>query len=878
MTIDFTLNETNYSLPVLREGFALTKRVGELGRHAYSSATLSVRPNDATNALALSKEKVRAYLKEGTNVIMTGIVRPYLSMSYKGAFRDSVKLELLDLTEALHIYVWPAPNEGEPTVAGRIYEQAYYNQPLSSLVQTLFLKGSMIAMVSALQSVTDPQVYFRLEEGTYLDEAIESLLWNYGFDYGFSNDGTPVVFSTFAPETGIGSWNDIRGDVQFSRSDDALDGLIVHYSSVITQNEVKIYSETTINKKFPREGGEPPILFEGQYLSGYYYSNRMHDSAFSGGAALPSSNKTLDWDFSSLSYKGASVPAEDVYVVETSEADVNAYLSMERDVTITPHFREGTITPFGACFWLAYDGDFNENFGRTWGWNINIYGDVTHRIDAEESFFTEGAKDTPMEVSLDHRFSKNGDSSAIKEFARKYYVRQMSGQTKVTFSSLSEPSVGSFYTLGGDYPEFTGISLTVRITSVEKDADGIYNITGECVNAPNIVASIGTAFSPISLGDTPITRDELDTDVEVLPKTVVANTNVRQYTLAQWKGFSNTQTWGNISNAADCVPGDTLLVHGVITDYKNAQMEVQILVTSVSGTDVTGRTIAFVYNVGWKYLGAVTSIPTGAEKTCFLWNGSSTHGTKGLVYYWNGSAWSTWTSINSDNADVLFEILKDAVANNLADSTNASNPFNWFKNLVVENALIKALFAKTITLLDNGVIKSSNYVQNQSGFQIKADGFAEFVGVRMVGGSVTGAGQFDCPSFSSMPKNAGTVRNFSIPSGSSSQVTYITNNVVPLVADGQYYPCTLSIDSNVKFVLGAGSNNLFFTDADFNVRGMIGATVGSTWSGSSFTLVLTIGGGDVFKFKSIPVQSNTNGLENGQVYALQDGTLKIKLT
>ena len=73
-------------------------------------------------------------------------------------------------------------------------------------------------------------------------------------------------------------------------------------------------------------------------------------------------------------------------------------------------------------------------------------------------------------------------------------------------------------------------------------------------------------------------------------KVIVADTDVRNYDYGTWAMYGNKgyQTqWLNIKNAADMKVGDIMMITGIISNQKNANVSLYALVDEINGTTVT---------------------------------------------------------------------------------------------------------------------------------------------------------------------------------------------------------------------------------------------------------------------------------------------------
>lgn len=96
----------------------------------------------------------------------------------------------------------------------------------------------------------------------------------------------------------------------------------------------------------------------------------------------------------------------------------------------------------------------------------------------------------------------------------------------------------------------------------------------------------------------------------------------------------------------------------------------------------------------------------------------------GLIYTYNGSSW-----VRDDDHVKYMNAMNDALSILEIQDLSASSAIpavTFSKNLIAMNAVIQNLMTKTLTLQNNGVIQSQGFKSGEKGFQIKANGDAEF--------------------------------------------------------------------------------------------------------------------------------------------------------
>jgi hypothetical protein len=153
----------------------------------------------------------------------------------------------------------------------------------------------------------------------------------------------------------------------------------------------------------------------------------------------------------------------------------------------------------------------------------------------------------------------------------------------------------------------------------------------------------------------------------------------------------------------------------------------------------------------------------------------------GRVYQWTGTAWEYREPGNY--SDLYTRCFKDGL-----EVPELTQDMGWFgavfaKLLIAERAFIETLGAQVIELLDGGQIKSRNFVSGQSGFQIKANGDAEFNKMLVRDSTILESEIFAGPLYLSKEKPTPITRTFS-PGTTSTQIGNVTGSYRGVI--GQY--------------------------------------------------------------------------------------------
>ena len=322
--------------------------------------------------------------------------------------------------------------------------------------------------------------------------------------------------------------------------------------------------------------------------------------------------------------------------------------------------------------------------------------------------------------------------------------------------------------------------------------------------------------------------------------------------------------WYNSSTSKLTIPKNTTATY-VTVEATLAGAQKQTL--TVSGIDVTSRN---------NYFGT-TAPGTPVEGDAYF------DTTDNLIKtYLNGRWGNLNTSTNQAYvSEISAKAMRDALSR-IQPGTLTQSDYAYF-NTVIAGVITADYIGSKNIILNGGSIQSNGYDPNSGiGFRIDSSGESNFRGVNMVNGSVTGAGQFDCPSFSSMPKRGATQI---AASGASARdlFTDMENKFKAYIVSGGYFRASQEGNTNVAFIRYVKSgqtvqysmydSNSVILGGFYNSNGVYGK-FGSVALGNTYLL---LGGGDVFKFKEIPRQDSSSGLEQGQVYSDSSGVLHIVL-
>ena len=182
---------------------------------------------------------------------------------------------------------------------------------------------------------------------------------------------------------------------------------------------------------------------------------------------------------------------------------------------------------------------------------------------------------------------------------------------------------------------------------------------------------------------------------------------------------------------------------------------------------------------------------------------------------------------------------------------------------------------------------SQSIVSRNGNFIIDTDGnlHAQNADISGIINATSGffGGQIDCPSFSSLPGDGGENLVCNVPAGNGN------TQAPPLLEFGEeieaeygsatYYRCTHSLEPSIFYITFDMYGVSFYNSIGGLKVGYITRQAGwaeaehTDWPNQAFTVTVSIGAGEVFKFKDLP--ESDVGLEAGQVWR-QNGVLMIK--
>lgn len=718
--------DRSYDLIILSEGFSFNSVCGDAGKHAVSSVNVQIRPFkdgvNIANKIINSNGLIKAEIIDSA-ALFTGVIRPYLSTSSTNAYAENLRLEVMDNTETMHIYVYEPSVDG--VVEGRIYPSVKKNILMRDLVEWLFSLCNLNVDVS---SIPDDETvpYFKLSAGVYVDEVIERFLYEYGYDYKFDSTGKGVIFHTYLDDVSVkGEIKDAINSISLSRSDDTLDGLNVTYKKYSYAANKRILNFYTGNMKFDDWG----LL--GATLHGKLYSGFMHDEQFNPNSSMPDGN-LWNWNFENCGVMiddERKLTASDVLFVDTdiSRCKVNLYDENDVDYSLVlDSYNEN-----GCRLWVDYNGRFNVNPDFTngwvgWTWRIEVYGNIGYAMSEEFSYSIDG----PNPETFKFQYYMVQSSDNIKEnLVKKYYNRQKLSKVTYEFQSLSEYEIGDFYTL---VDPVSGRSQDVRLISRKKGSDNIYTYRAEGAGkiedhpveikneSKSYSASTSNGMSAYEIavengfnGTEEEWRESLSAkDFSVVFSPAVYNIEPRKggtssivCTITRINSLSGNVSASIYSGASGftlSADGDTITITYANNVSTSTSFKIDIRVGDITKTYVLNGIMkdAAPKNLGW--FEALPDESTAPEKfidgDCVL--------IQGVPYRYTNNAWTQLDNINSLSIDIAMSLVDTAMSHVNVEEQSMSAVYAFIKNLFTQTAIIDFIKTEKIELQEGGVIKS----------------------------------------------------------------------------------------------------------------------------------------------------------------------------
>lgn len=455
---------------------------GELGKHRTSSMTAVVRDLNLAAALISRDGLVDAVIRKGEDVVFTGVIRPYVSISSKYDQTDELELEVLDYTEKMHVKVLERV-EGVQEQAGCIFTETIDGLKICAGEGTLVYKLAAKAGVAIASAPTVDVVLqrFELKSGEYLDDTLSSLLYEYLLDYRFDASGRMVIYQTSPDTAHTSTISSFFGSFNIQKTDDPKDGAVVSYDKYLTVDDYKIGEWS--DSKFT-------LAVVGGYDAGFF------DAA----------EKKVTWDLAGLGDKQKAARISNVWASGWSSGPITGTPS----VSIDSWDQKGAVISTSGGGWY-YAGNVE--------WGAKIYGDITY-LYSEKSSVGYTGKDTDSYTA--RYIQRTEDAVRLVEA-----IRKRNASKSVSFSTYEDLEIGGFVRI--DEAKITGLDSKIRITQKIFDViTGLYSYTAETVGAvtiapPDISSEVEVQEPSTDLGPfleiradrTQVLQEESDVDIHV---------------------------------------------------------------------------------------------------------------------------------------------------------------------------------------------------------------------------------------------------------------------------------------------------------------------------------------------------------------------------
>lgn len=455
---------------------------GELGKHRTSSMAAVVRDINLAAALISHDGLVDAVIRKGDDIVFTGVIRPYVSISSKYDQTDELELEVLDYTEKMHIKVLERV-EGVQEQSGCIFTETMDGLKIcageGSLVYKLAAKAGVV--IASAPTVDVILQRFELKAGEYLDDALSSLLYEYLLDYRFDASGKMVIYQTSPDTAHTSTVSSFFGSFTVQKTDDPKDGAVVSYDKYLTVDDYKIGEWS--DSKFT-------LAVVGGYDSGFF------DAA----------SKKIIFDLSGLGDKQKAARISNVWASAWSSGPIAGSPS----VSIDSWDQQGAVISTSGGGWY---------YAGTIKWGVKIYGDITY-LYSEKSSVGYTGKDTESYAA--RYIQRTEDAVRLVEA-----IRKRNAAKSVSFSTYEDLEIGGFVRIDED--KITGLDSKIRITQKSYDViTSLYSYTAETVGTvtvapPDISTEVEVQDPATDLGPfleiradrTQVLQEESDVEIHV---------------------------------------------------------------------------------------------------------------------------------------------------------------------------------------------------------------------------------------------------------------------------------------------------------------------------------------------------------------------------
>lgn len=442
--LKFEEDATDYHAGILKDGFSFSESVGRMGKHAMQTCSVSILDSIIAAKVFNTKKNIDASIHKGNTVVFEGVIRPCSSLRAERARELPLELEVIDYSQLLRCYVYTDMTElsniTEELKNKCIQTITYTDINVGDLITRLFNMTKINQRVRiVVPAINITKNYFCLEAGSYMDEVIEQLLYEYCMDYRFTPGvltvySTAVVDSNSVPVAPSDSISNFNLSFNVTRNDVSYDGVVVNYGDYIAQNTL-LYSE---DNRWDKKWWELNIG-SASYKKGYYYNRSMNASL--------EHLRSVRWTFPQ-EYK-------DYTVVGISNLYAEGAIQDESGVSYTAHcidFDKDEGKPY-----IAYEGIFNHVFGKGWGFVLKVYGIVLYRnpsLKYESIYGMDPVNETT-------KFIERMEDAKL--LARNIQARNEKAQYEYSFSSFKALVPGTIVNLTED--KVTGLKTVVRIVS-----------------------------------------------------------------------------------------------------------------------------------------------------------------------------------------------------------------------------------------------------------------------------------------------------------------------------------------------------------------------------------------------------------------------------
>lgn len=432
MTWTVELLGTRYKM---LSGSVIKWACGEQGKHRTSSMTAVVRGLDLAATLVSHNGLVDAVIRRDDEVIFTGVIRPYLTISSKYNQTDELEIEVLDYTEKMHVKVLERVKDVEEK-DGCIFSETMDGLSICAGENSIIYK---LAAKAGVEIASAPTVditlqRFELKAGEYLDNTISSLLYEYLLDYRFDSSGKMIIYQTSPDTSQSTSVSNFYGAFSIQKKDDPKDGAIVSYDKYMTVDNYQI-------------GAWSDSAFTMAIVGGY------------NGSFFDAMGKRIVWDLSGLGSKQKAARISNVWASAWSSGPISG----------TPSVSIDSWDQYGAVISVSGGGWY---YAGTIYWGVKIYASITY-LYSEKSSVGYTGKDTESYTAS--YIQRTEDAVKLVEA-----IRKRNAAKAVNFSTYEDLEIGSFSHI--EESRVTGLNSKVRILQKTYDViSSLYSYIAETV-------------------------------------------------------------------------------------------------------------------------------------------------------------------------------------------------------------------------------------------------------------------------------------------------------------------------------------------------------------------------------------------------------------